>query len=507
MKIFGCREIREIDAYTIQNEPVSSVDLMERAAGRVFSWIVSKYSRSDTFMIFAGPGNNGGDGLALSRMLHINDYNAEVFVLPENHRSTEFEVNYARLIDVNGKISLINDPADIPFIDSSYIVVDAIFGSGLNRPVSGIAAEVIHNINSSGATTISVDIPSGLFCADNTENDFNSIIKADYTLTFQFPKLSFMFAGNNEFAGEWHILDIGLHRDAINKTDSDFHFVSGSDAAGLLKKRRKFDHKGVFGHGLLIAGSYGKTGAAVLSARAALKTGIGLLSCLVPECGYIILQTSVAEAMVLAGPSDKIISSIPDIDSYDAIAAGPGLGTHRRTVDAFRKLVEICNLPLVIDADGINILASDSSLLSKLPQLTVLTPHPGEFDRLAGRSENEYLRLKKQMALSMKFNIIIVLKGAHTSISLPSGKVYFNSTGNPGMATAGSGDVLTGMILSFLSQGYNQVDAALLAVYLHGLSGDIAASETSQESLIASDIINNTGKAFIRLRSINDQDF
>lgn len=504
MKIFGSRQIREIDAYTIQNEPVSSVDLMERAAGRVFAWIVSKYSRSCNFVIFTGPGNNGGDGLVIARMLHLNDYCVEVFTLSESSRTADWEINFRRFNDSNGTITEINGPADIPVIKPGIIIVDAIFGSGLNRPVSGIAADVIQSLNVSGATVISVDIPSGLFCDDNSENDFRNIVRADHTLTFQFPKLSFMFSGNSEYAGEWHVLDIGLHRESIKNTDTDFYYVTGSNVSGLIKRRLKFDHKGVYGHGLLIAGSYGKIGAAVLSARSALRTGIGLLTCVVPECGYDILQTSVNEAMVVTSSSEKIISDIPDPGGYDAIGVGPGIGTDIRTADAFRKLITTCTLPLVIDADGINILASDTSMLQALPKLTILTPHPGEFDRLAGRSENDYERLMKQITLSRQYDIIIVLKGAQTSISLPSGKVYFNSTGNPGMATAGSGDVLAGMILSFLAQGYTQADAALLAVYLHGLSGDIAASEKSEESLIASDIINYTGNAFMKLRSIND---
>ncbi|HLN21897.1 MAG TPA: NAD(P)H-hydrate dehydratase [Bacteroidales bacterium] len=500
MKIFSCGQIRKIDEYTVRNEPVSSVDLMERAAGKVSSWLMTRYSRSERFIVFAGPGNNGGDGLAVARMLKENDYDVEAYFLKSGKRSDDFEINYKRLEDSKIIVHCIEGQSDVPLLPRDVIIIDAIFGSGLNRPVEGVAAHLIKVINESGRTVISIDVPSGLFCEDNSGNNPGCVINADFTLTFQFPKLAFMFADNNKFTGKWEVLDIGLHRVAIDNEPSEFSVYTIHDASSTLHERKKFDHKGVFGHCLLVAGSYGKIGAAVLGSKAALRAGAGLLSCYLPGCGYQVLQSSVPEAMVITDSSQMVVSDFPGTEKFSAAGIGPGLGTQPETANALKRFLDDCSLPLVIDADGINIIASDKSLLSKLPARTVLTPHPGEFDRLAGKSENGYLRLMKQVELSKSHNIIIVLKGAYTSVSLPSGKVFFNSTGNPGMATAGSGDVLTGIILSLLGQRYSSEDAALLGVFIHGLAGDIAASEISEESMMASDIINYMGKAFNKIR-------
>lgn len=506
MKIFTCEQIRQIDEYTILHEPVTSADLMERAAGKIFSWLTSGFSRSDHFLIFTGPGNNGGDGLALARMLVENRYIADVFHINTGSRnSPDWEINRKKLESAGTVLTVIGDEQHIPVISSEPVIIDAIFGSGLSRPVEGLAKTVIQKINRSGATIISVDIPSGLFCEDNNKNDSEAIIRADHTLTFQFPKLAFMFPENYMFAGEWHILDIGLHPAIIRSTASNYNLLTGTDIIHLLHNRKKFDHKGNYGHGLLVAGSYGKMGAAVLSAGAALRTGIGLLTCHIPRCGYAIMQSAVPEAMALTDSSDDFITSIPSSGRFSAIGTGPGLGTAKETSLALKNLIKECNIPLVIDADGLNMISRDPEMISLLKPGTILTPHPKEFDRIAGESPNGFSRMKKQVDLSMKHEVIITLKGAHTSISLPDGSLYFNSTGNPGMATGGSGDVLTGMILSFLAQGYSAADAALLAVYVHGLAGDIAAEEISPESLIASDIINHIGKAFYRIRCYTDK--
>lgn len=501
MKIFSCEQIREIDSYTISHEPIASIDLMERAAGKLFSWISEKFSRSDHFIIFTGPGNNGGDGLALARMLIRNGYKADIYNIKFTDKtSKDWEINKKRLEESSSGLKHIDEIEQMPLISSDDIVIDAIFGSGLGRTVTGLARDVIVQINNSDALKVSIDIPSGLFCGNNAGNDYESIIKADYTLTFQFPKLSFLFPENMKYVGIWKVLPIGLHDSAITNTYTPFRLLSGEDILPLLKNRNKFDHKGVFGHGLLISGSYGKLGAAVLGARAALRTGIGLMTCHIPSCGYDILQNSVTEAMVQADENERFVSSIPGTDDFTAIGAGPGIGTREETQAALKRLLADCSKPMVLDADALNILSLNKEWLELLHPGTILTPHPKEFERLAGKTANSFERLQKQTEFSRKHKCIVILKGAHTSVSLPDGAVYFNNTGNPGMATAGSGDVLTGMVLSLLAQGYSSINAAVTGVYLHGLAGDIAAGETSFEALTASDIINCIGRAFNRIR-------
>lgn len=500
MKIFSCNQIRDIDAYTISHEPVASIDLMERAAGKLYVWISEKFSHSDSFVIFTGPGNNGGDGLALARMLTGGGYKTTVyFVRYSDKTSNDWQINSDRLEKAGVRLHFINKTDEMPLISSDDIIIDGIFGSGLTRPADGLAREVIEEINLSDAVKISIDIPSGLFCEDNSGNDESGIIRADYTLTFQFPRLAFMFPESVRFTGVWKILPIGLHETATGITETPYYYLLNEEAVLLLKNRSKFDHKGIYGHGLLVAGSYGKMGAAILGARAALRTGIGLLTCHIPECGYEILQTSVPEAMVSTDASHKFISEIVD-GSFTAIGIGPGLGTHSDTQAALLKLLSESTVPVVIDADALNILSLDKEYLNLIPPGSILTPHPREFERLAGKTNGSFDRLQKQREFSEKHLCTLVLKGANTSISTPGGKVIFNSTGNPGMATGGSGDVLTGILLSLLSQGYSPENAAVLGVYLHGLAGDIAAGESSFEAIIASDIIKCTGRAFNRVR-------
>jgi hydroxyethylthiazole kinase-like uncharacterized protein yjeF len=504
MKIFCSDQIRKIDEYTIKNEPVASIELMERAAVQLFKWITDRYGRTKRIIIFAGPGNNGGDGLALARMLHSTRYDTEVFYLDfSERRSADWETNRKMIgTDTSLNINYFSSLEQFPLLSSQDIIVDAIFGSGLSRPVNGFPADVIRQINNIHATVISVDIPSGLFGEDNSGNNYDTVIKADFTLSFQFPKLSFMFSENSGFTGEWEVLPIGLHRDAIENTLTPYSLVERKDVAGLLKKRNKFDHKGHFGHGLLVTGSTGKFGASVLGAGAALRTGIGLITCQVPSGGILVIQSALPEAMVLPDVSEGIISDIVDMRSFSAVGIGPGLGLAVRSQKAVHKLLSECKNPMVIDADALNILSLNKKWLSLLPHGTILTPHPKEFERLAGKTDNSLARLKKQMAFSKRYHCIVVLKGAHSSITTPAGKVLFNSTGNPGMATAGSGDVLTGIILSLLAQGYEPQNAAVLGVFLHGTAGDIAVKESCCESLIASDIIDNIGKAYNKIRNI-----
>lgn len=505
MKIFSTSQIRSIDSLTITEEKIQSADLMERASGQLFKWISERFDRSTRFIILAGPGNNGGDGLALARMLSLNRYDAEVFfVRVSDKTSPDWNHNYERLKKETSVSFITLDSIEkFPVTGNGDIFIDAIFGSGLTRPADGIGADVIKRVNQSGCTVVSVDIPSGLFGEDNSSNTPDTIIKAGYTLSFQFPKLSFLFPDTAPFAGEWHILPIGLSSNAIMNTTTPYEYLDESKIISLLKKRSKFDHKGIFGHGLLVAGSYGKMGAAVLGARAALRTGIGLLTCHIPGCGYEIMQISVPEAMARVDSHATFITGVGDYDIFDAIGAGPGLGADPATSVAFLDLIEKCGKPMVIDADGINIIGRERENLPVLPANTILTPHLREFERIAGKADNGFDRLSMQIEFAVKHNCIVVLKGAYTSIATPEGKVFFNSTGNPGMATAGSGDVLTGMILALLSRGYQPADAAVLGVWLHGLAGDLAADVMGQESVTASDIIDHISCAFIKTEEMN----
>jgi ADP-dependent NAD(P)H-hydrate dehydratase / NAD(P)H-hydrate epimerase len=502
MKLFRGDQIKQIDAHTISEEPVSSVDLMERAALQLLKWFLVKFDRSERIFIFAGPGNNGGDGLALARLLSVNGYETVVWYIDFTETtSDDWKINLKRLgNETNVRVNYLKNAEQFPVISEKDIIVDAIFGTGLTRIVSGLVSDIIKLINNSKARLVSIDIPSGLFGEDNSDNDLNNIISADYTLTFQFPKLSFMFPENSRFTGEWTSLPIGLSSNAIRNTDSPYSLLEGSYVASLLKKRNKFDHKGTFGHGLLISGSLGKAGAAVLGSKAALRAGIGLLTCHIPSCAVNVLQGAIPEAMAEPDRNEDHLTAIGDTGSFSAVGIGPGIGTDPETHEAFYKLLGECKKPMVIDADALNILSMHNDWYSLLAEGTILTPHPKEFERLAGKTANSYERLNRQMEFSRTYRCIVILKGAHTSITIPDCKVVFNSTGNPGMATGGSGDVLTGILLSLLSQGYPPENAAVAGVYIHGLAGDIAAEELCYESIIASDIINCLSDAFKRLR-------
>ncbi len=504
MKIFAAKDVRGIDEYTIKNEPIASLDLMERAAATCSEWIVDNYSNSREVKVFIGPGNNGGDGLVVARKLSLAGYNVEVYLLRiTNKLSEDAQKNYERLKEMKlVPLNDINNEQDFPQLSQDNIVIDALFGSGLSRPLKDLPAALVKHINNAKAKVVAVDIPSGLFGEDNSGNDFDAIIVADHTITFQFPSLSFFFSDTAYFVGKWKVTDIGLHPDKINQTHTPYYYIEDKDIQRRLKIRYQFDHKGVFGHALLIAGSYGKMGAAVLAAKAGLRSGVGLLTTHIPKSGYSIMQTAVPEAMLSIDWSDIIFTHLEEYDAYTAIGIGPGLGQKNNTKKGIRELLENTSCPLVIDADGLNNISAEKDMLQLLPSNTILTPHPKEFERLAGKSKNSYEQLEMARSFARKYHVIIVLKGAYTRVINPEGDVWINSTGNPGMATAGSGDVLTGMLLSLLGQGYKPFDAAITGVYLHGLAGDLALEETSQEALIAGDIVENIGNAYLALRNL-----
>ncbi|MET7254126.1 NAD(P)H-hydrate dehydratase [Dyadobacter fermentans] len=492
MKIFHVEQIRAMDAYTIAHEPIASIDLMERASQAFVRWFCNQYVNTRPIAIFCGKGNNGGDGLAIARILSGCGYDVQVFIAEYTLNATDdFRQNYARLGNHLAP-RRIHSENDLPTLGSKVVCIDALLGSGLSRPVEGLLSIVIQYLNGLPNRLVSVDIASGLY-TDQSNGPEDVIIKPKYTVTFQLPKLAFLLPQNAEYVGEWHIVDIGLSTSYITDTATPNFFTDKFEAEKRIKPRQKFSHKGTFGHAVIIAGSYGKMGAAVLSGRACLRSGVGLLTMHVPTCGYEIMQVSVPEAMTTVDEAEKYVSKLPDLSSATAIGIGPGLGQNPATVKALEKVLEQSKVPVIIDADALNILSTNRHLLYKLPENTILTPHPKEFQRLVGESGDEYERLEKARAFAAKYKAIICLKGANTAVVLPNGEIHFNSTGNPGMATGGTGDVLTGIITSLLAQKYDPADAAILGVYQHGAAGDRAAEARGQTALIASDVIEHLG--------------
>ena len=498
MKLFSTNQIKALDAYTVEHEPIQSIHLMERAALSFTNAFRSRFSELNKITVLAGPGNNGGDALAIARLLYEKDYPVEIYLFnPNGKLSADCGINRERLCLLpQVKFTEVKDTFILPDLGKEDVVIDGLFGSGLNKPLEGGFASIVKQINASPCTVVSIDMPSGLFGEDNTENTVDTIVKADYTYTFQFPKLSFLFPENESFTGKVEVLDIGLHPEGINAAPTRFHLIEKSHIHSLLKQRSPFAHKGNFGHALLIAGSWGKMGAAVLAGKACLRSGAGLLTAHIPQSGNAIMQISLPEAMTSTDKDEFLFSRAPELDGYDAIATGPGIGTGEITAGALAGLLRQSAKSLILDADALNIIAKDSSLLELIPPNSILTPHPKEFDRLAGSSASSYERLHKAMEFAAATKTYVILKGRYTAVCSPEGECWFNTTGNPGMATAGSGDVLTGMLLGLLAQSCTSMEASLLGVYLHGLAGDIALKEQSEESLLSGDIIQNISKAF-----------
>lgn len=501
MKILSAPAIRALDQFTIENEPIASIDLMERAA-KVFSdWFAERFSEDKKVVIFCGTGNNGGDGLAVARRLSERFYSVQVFICRFSSPETgDFQTNLERL-KKNRAVPIFELTANdlLPHLSDDVIVVDAILGSGLNKPADGFLASLLSLLNKHAGDRVSIDIPSGMFADRHTEG---TSFHATHTLSFELPKLGFLFSENQDRVGLWEVRPIGLSPGFIEQVETKEIFIDQSLVAPLIRPRHKFDHKGVFGHALLIAGSYGKIGAAILAAKACLRSGCGLVTVHVPKCGYEILQISFPEAMVSIDQHQFCFNEAPNLKPFQAVGIGCGIGTNRMTEMGFASFLEIVTHPLVIDADGLNILGNNKHLLSKLPKASILTPHPKEFERVFGLTNDDFERHELQREMSVKYGIIIILKTAHSCISTPNGHCYFNSTGNPGMATGGSGDVLTGMLTGLLAQGYAAQDAAILGVYLHGLAGDLALAASGQESLLASDIIEHIGHAFCKTENI-----
>lgn len=498
MKILSSDAIKAIDTATCEKQEISSIELMERAASQVSCELISRFLPSQRFVIMAGPGNNGGDALAVARMLIEQGYRrVEVFLFNVTGKlSHDCDEERKKLITIDGVDFVeVNREFNPPYLSKNDVVVDGLFGSGLNQPLQGGFVSVARYINESGAYVVSIDLPSGLFGEWNSDINPRDIVHADLTLAFQLPRLSFFFKENHDILGEWKLIDIDLDETKIKETQTNYYVIDRRNVAPLLRRRDPFTGKRDYGSALIFAGMTGMTGAAVLCARATLKSGAGLVTVHSAHGGLNIVQTAVPAAMFEPDRNEHVISDMRVHHNHQAIAAGPGIGTREQTSTALNDLLQHATCPLVLDADALNCIAQHPAMLALIPPKTIITPHIGEFDRLFGEHHSSEERLKTAIDMSRQYNIIIVLKGHYTAVVRPTGRVYFNTTGNAGMATAGAGDVLTGVITAFLAQGYNPEYAATIGVYLHGLAGDLAADEIGEFGLTAPDIADYMGRA------------
>ncbi len=502
MKIFSGKQIYEADSYTIQKQEISSDVLMERAATQIFNWIHLRMQGAPVKIhLFCGIGNNGGDGIALARHLQEHGYNIAVYVINYSKtRSKDFLSNLERLKERKVWPEFLESDCELPAIGRDDIIVDAIFGIGLNRAPDKWVVRLIAHLHSTEAFILSIDISSGMF-TDKGVVDSKAVVKANFVLSFQAPKLVFFLPSTGIYSNQWEILDIGLDPEYLATTETDYELIGKNEVLPLYIPREKFTHKGTYGHVVVIGGSIGKIGAVHLASQSSLRTGSGLVSAYIPECGLLPLQTNLPEAMVVLDSGEQQLSNIDFAFEGKTVAIGVGMGKDPGTVKTFSEFLDRVNKPMVIDADALNILSEQKSLLKKLPKDSVLTPHPKELERLIGKWKDDFEKLKKAKTFSKKYNCIVIIKGAHT-ITIYAGVGYINMTGNPGMATAGSGDVLTGIIAGLMAQGYTPINAAIFGVYLHGRAGDIAVEATGYQALLASDICNAIGKAFIDLFKI-----
>jgi hydroxyethylthiazole kinase-like uncharacterized protein yjeF len=508
MKLFSKEQIYEGDKLTIERQKISSIDLMERAATQIFNWMHTRMQGAQVpIHVFCGIGNNGGDGLVLARHLVTHGYNVITYVVNcSDKRSKDFLANYDRIKNVTKDwpkmLSCGGDYSEI-VIEEKDIIVDAVFGIGLNRSTNEWVQKLFQKFRASKAFTLAIDIPSGVY-TDKGVEDENAVVYANYTLSFQSPKLVFFLPETAKYTGQWEVLDIGLDRNYLMQTETEVELISKFEALPLYKPREKFAHKGDFGHVLILGGSYGKIGAVNLASRSALSSGAGLVTAYIPKCGYHSLQSSIPEVMVITDENETTISNINFEIEPTVIGVGVGLGTSTETAKTFEAFLKKNKTPLVIDADGLNLLSKNKTLLKLLPEQTILTPHPKELERLVGKWSDDFEKLKKVKAFSKKHDVVVLIKGAH-SITVYKDKLYINTTGNPGMATAGTGDVLTGLISGLVAQGYEPLSATIFGVYLHGKSADISLEDYGYQSLIASHIIESIGDAYMDLLSKSEQ--
>lgn len=509
MKILSNEEIRIIEQRTLENQGITSIDLVERVSAEVAAEVKAVCRREAPLLVLAGWGNNGADALDTARLLALDGYQPVVYLfnIGGNSLSPECTVMRDRLAATPGATLheiTGSEPFQWPEPSADTVIVDGLFGSGLNRPMPRSFQMLARNINQSGATVVAIDIPSGLMADWNGTSSREDMLHADLTLAVEFPRLAFMLGDNADVVGRWKVVRIGLDKQAERQSPFSFVLVDRRMAAQFLTPRKDFSSKADYGNAMLIAGSRGMEGAAVLSARGALRAGAGKVTVYGPSDGYTILQTAVPEAMYRDDSGARHITAMPFDARYNAIAAGPGIGTHDDTAVALEKLVKAASAAgrrLVLDADALNIIAQRPILLNYLTPLSVITPHAGEFDRIFGESGSDEERLKKAIKCAEDYSLILVLKGHHTAVVRPDGKVMFNSSGSPALATPGSGDVLTGIITALMAQGLNSEIAAFVGPYVHGVAGEIAARTHGEYGVTAGDIADNVGAAIREIMS------
>lgn len=486
MKLLNTQQIREADAFTISQEGISSLELMERAAGRCTAWMLNHMGYARKFIVVCGPGNNGGDGLAIARQLHERGLEVDVLLLGVEKYSADNRINQQAIESKGIQIGAL-DIAHIEAMSQEDCVwVDALFGTGARKIAEPNLCRIVDALNVVRGLRVSIDLPSGMQ-SDSIPEPKSHVVKANITLCFHKPRLSFFFEESALFLGHWEVLDIGLREPETITTDC--YFTTLSDAKILFRKRPAFSHKGTLGHALIAGGCLGKGGAVILAAKAALRSGVGKATAFVPHCMVVPMQSALPEAMCLPAESENHLSGLLNPEHFDAIAFGVGAGTHEDTARLLKLLIQNTPAPLVLDADALNILAEEKTWLAFLPARTILTPHPGELDRICGKVSSSYDRWQNARSLAVKTGCIVVLKGAYSRICLPDGQTLFNSSGNAGMATAGAGDVLSGIISALLASGYSELDAAVLGVFAHGMAGDFAAAKHGETGTIAGDIV------------------
>lgn len=505
MKLLGYSQLKEADQITVKNQNISFLDLMERAGTAIFKLIDHRLKGAPVpIHIFCGLGNNGGDGLVIARHLIEHGYHVTTYIVNfSSNRSEAFLKNFDRLKEIGNDWPIqLKSEKDFPVIKPNEIIIDAIFGIGLSRPIDRWVKKLIQYINKSQSFVIAVDIPSGL-CLGKAPEDKEAVIYANSCLTFQLPKLVFYLPETAIYVQDVEVLDIGLDKNYLASVKTGMELIGKPEVLTQYKPRQKFSHKGTYGHALVIGGSKGKIGSVILASKGCLRSGVGLITALAPDCGYEILQTAVPELMLVAQEEDDIITSFKNNIKANVICVGMGMGKNTKTLKAFTEFLKTNNLPLVLDADALNLLSENQDLLQFLPEKTILTPHPKELERLIGKWNDDFEKIEKTKEFSEKYNCIILIKGAHT-ITVYKQNIYINTTGNPGMATAGMGDVLSGIITSFVAQGYDPLQAAIFGVYLHGSAADIALNSLGYQSMIATDIVEHLGKAFLELFKRNE---
>lgn len=513
MKIATREQVRKIDRSTIEDYKIPGLVLMENAGRSVTELITKNYPNVHNIAIFCGTGNNGGDGFVIARHLISKGFNTTTFICGDEQKYRgDALLNYKSLKNIGTKILILKEKP--PHNLECDLIVDSIFGTGLDREVEGFYKHIIEFLNSCSAPILSVDIPSGLDA--NSGRLLGCCIKANTTVTFALPKIGTVIYPGVEYCGDLYVSNIttpGNLEDSIN-----LELITAYDIRPLIHTRNKDTHKGTYGHLFILSGSPGKSGAATLSAIGAQRIGTGLVTVGVPESLNPVIEEKLTEAMTEPLPETKNgllgLSSLKKAlavlsDKKTALAIGPGISTSKQTESFLLKLLSKCNMPVVIDADAITLISKNLNLLKNLKIPVILTPHPGEMARLIGKTNKEVQeeRINISRDFSKKFGVYLVLKGARTIISTPSGKIFINPTGNPGMASGGMGDVLTGIIGGLLSQGYNAENSCKIGVFVHGLAGDIAFEEISDSGYLATEVAEYITKAIKNIKNNKVREF